>query len=186
MSQRSKRELHAAVQARYMKANKSEKQTILDEFTVNTGYHRKYAIRVLKHGYKRQVNKPKGRRAIYCGALVAALEQIWEIYGRICSKRLHPYLPEGIKVLERCGELRLSPETKELLLQISRSSIDRCLAPARFHPPHGRSTTKPEACSKSRFPFGRLRTGTKTNPAFWRSTAWRIAARIPADSFCTR
>jgi hypothetical protein len=166
MSQRSKRELHAAVQARYMKANKSEKQTILDEFTVNTGYHRKYAIRVLKHGYKRQVNKPKGRRAIYCGALVAALEQIWEIYGRICSKRLHPYLPEGIKVLERCGELRLSPETKELLLQISRSSIDRCLAPARFHPPHGRSTTKPGSLLKKQIPIRTFADWDEDQPGF--------------------
>jgi hypothetical protein len=48
---------------------------------------------------------------------VEALEQI-------CSKRLHLYLPEGIKVLERYGELQLAPETKSLLLQISRSSID--------------------------------------------------------------
>jgi len=52
MSQRSKRELFAEVQPRYMKASKAGKQKILDEFTASTGYHRKYAIRLLKHGYR--------------------------------------------------------------------------------------------------------------------------------------
>lgn len=115
MSQRSKRELHAEVQARYLKASKAEKQKILDELTANTGYHRKYAIRILKHGYKRCLNKDKERKAIYRREVVEVLKQIWEIYGQICSKRLHPYLPEAIKVLEWCGELRLAPEARELL-----------------------------------------------------------------------
>jgi hypothetical protein len=166
MSQRSKRELHAAVQARYLKASKTEKQMILDEFTVNTGYHRKYAIRVLKHGYKHNLHKPKGRRAIYRGAVVEVLEQIWEVYGRICSKRLQPYLPEGIKVLERCGELRLTPETKALLLHISRSSMDRCLAPARFHQPHGLSTTKPGTLLKKNIPIRTFADWTEDKPGF--------------------
>ena len=60
MSQRSKRELFAELQPRYLKASKAEKQKILDEFTATTGYHRKYAIRILKRGYKRRPNKPKG------------------------------------------------------------------------------------------------------------------------------
>lgn len=166
MSQRSKRELHAQVQTRYLKASKAEKQTILDEFTANTGYHRKYAIRVLKHGYLRRLRKPKGRTALYCGEVVQALEQIWEIYGRICSKRLHPYLPEGIKVLERCGELQLVPETKTLLLQISRSSIDRCLAPARFHQPHGRGTTKPGSLLKKQIPIRTFADWDEDQPGF--------------------
>jgi hypothetical protein len=152
MSQRSKRELLEEIQTRYLKAKKAEKQKILDEFTATTGYHRKYAVRLLKHGYPRRQSKPKGRKAIYRGEVVQALEQIWEIYGRICSKRLHPYLPEGIKVLERCDELTLSTGTKELLLHISRSSIDRCLGPARFNHPHGLSTTKPGSLLKKNIP----------------------------------
>ena len=166
MSRRSKRELHGQVQARYLKASKSEKQMILDEFTVNTGYHRKYAIRVLKHGYQRRLHKPKGRKAIYRGEVVEVLEQIWEIYGRICSKRLHPYLPEGIKVLERCGELQLTPETKSLLLQMSRSSIDRCLAAVRFCQPHGRNTTKPGSLLKKQIPIRTFADWTEDKPGF--------------------
>lgn len=166
MSQRSRHELHAQVQSRYLKASKAEKQRMLDEFTANTGYHRKYAIRVLKHGYKRRLHKPKGRTAIYRGKVVEVLEQIWEIYGRICSKRLHPYLPEGIKVLERCGELQLAPETKSLLLQMSRSSMDRCLAPVRFTQPHGRSTTKPGTLLKKQIPVRTFADWTEDKPGF--------------------
>jgi len=166
MSQRSKHELFEEVRPRYLKTNKAEKQKILDEFTASTGYHRKYAIRILKHGYKRRPNKPKGRTAIYRGEVVEALEQIWEIYGRICSKRLHPYLPEGIKVLERCGELRLSTETRDLLLSISRSSIDRCLASARFNKPHGLSTTKPGTLLKKNIPVRTFADWNEDRPGF--------------------
>ena len=144
MSQTSKRELLEAIRARYLKANKAEKQKMLDEFTSATGYHRKYAIRVLKNPVP---NRPKwkkpGRKTIYRGEVVEALENIWEIYGRICSKRLQPFLPEAIKVLERCKEIELSAQTKQLLLEISPASIDRCLRPVRVKSPHGLSTTKP-------------------------------------------
>jgi hypothetical protein len=166
MSQRSKRELLAEIQPRYLKAKKVQKQKILDEFTAATGYHRKYAIRLLKHGYLRRKSKPKGRRATYRGEVVQALEQIWEIYGRICSKRLHPYLLEGIKVLERCNELTLSAGTKELLLHISRSSIDRCLAPARFNHPHGLSTTKPGVLLKKNIPVRTFADWSEDKPGF--------------------
>ena len=48
MSLKSKRELLETVRPRYLKANKAEKQIILDELVASSGYHRKYAIRALK------------------------------------------------------------------------------------------------------------------------------------------
>jgi hypothetical protein len=48
MSLKSKCELLAVVRPRYLKANKIEKQKMLDEFASATGYHRKHAVRVLK------------------------------------------------------------------------------------------------------------------------------------------
>jgi len=149
MSQQSKRELLEAVHARYLKAGKKEKTKIVDEFVAATGYHRKYALRILKRGPSRKKGKRKGRKAIYRGEVVRVLEQIWEICGRICSRRLHPFLPEMVKVLERHGELSLSPETKALLLSMSRATIDRCLQPARFEKPRGLSTTKPGSLLKA-------------------------------------
>jgi hypothetical protein len=149
MSQRSKRELVAAVHPRYLQADRAGKERILDEFVAATGYHRKYAIRLLKHGLKPQGRKKVGRAKVYQGAVVAALQQIWEICGRICSKRLQPFLPEIVGVLERHHELILAPEIKGLLLGMSRATIDRCLKGARFAEHHGLSTTKPGTLLKN-------------------------------------
>lgn len=146
MSLKSKCELLEVVRPRYLKANKLEKQKMLDEFTCSTGYHRKHAIRVLKNKVQVQNHlnrKTKTYKTIYCGEVVQALEQIWEIYGQICSKRLQPFLPEAIRVLERWQAIKISKDTKGLLLKISSASIDRCLRPIRIKSPHGLSTTKP-------------------------------------------
>jgi hypothetical protein len=167
MSQRSKREMIEAIRPRYLKANKTGKEQILDEFIATTGYHRKYAIRVLKHGPKPKGLKKQGRRKVYRGEVVDALEQIWEIYGRICSKRLHPFLPEGVQVLERCNELCLSPEIKQLLLNMSRATIDRCLKKARFiHPQHGISTSKPGSLLKKAIPIRTFTPWEDEHPGF--------------------
>ena len=60
MSQHSKKELSEAIRSRYLRARKSEKERILDEFVAATGYHRKYAICILKHGPKPKGLKKKG------------------------------------------------------------------------------------------------------------------------------
>jgi hypothetical protein len=169
MSLKSKCELLEIVRPRYLKANKVEKQKILDEFTSTTGYHRKHAIRVLKNQVQVQ-NRLKGKtkfyKTIYRGEMVQALEQIWEIYGHICSKRLQPFLPEAIKVLERCKEIKLSKDTKELLLKISSASIDRCLRPARIKSPHGLSTTKPGSLLKNLIPVRTFTEWDQQRPGF--------------------
>jgi hypothetical protein len=167
MSQRSKREMIETIQPRYLKANKAGKAQILDEFIAVTGYHRKYAIHVLKHGPKPKGLKRAGRRKIYQGEVVQFLEQIWEIYGRICSKRLQPFLPEGITVLERWHELTMSAEIKHLLLSMSRATIDRCLKKARFtQPQHGLSTTKPGSLLKQAIPIRTFTPWEDEHPGF--------------------
>ena len=169
MSLKSKRELLEAIQPRYLKAKKVEKQKMLDEFTSATGYHRKHAIRVLKNRVQvqnRLKGKPKTYKTIYRGEVVQALEQIWEIYGRICSKRLRPFLPEAIKVLERCQEIELSADTKSLLLKISSASIDRCLRSVRIQSPHGLSTTKPGSLLKNLIPVRTFTEWDEERPGF--------------------
>ena len=47
MSQKGKWEYFKAIYERYRKARRKLKHRILDEFCLNTGYHRKYAIRLL-------------------------------------------------------------------------------------------------------------------------------------------
>jgi hypothetical protein len=169
MSLKSKRELLEVVRPRYLKAKKLEKQKMLDEFTCATGYHRKHAIRVLKNQVQVQNHlkgKTKTYKTIYCGEVVQVLEQIWEIYGQICSKRLHPFLPEAIKVLERCKEINISKDTKALLLKISSASIDRCLRPIRIKSPHGISTTKPGSLLKNLIPVRTFTEWDQERPGF--------------------
>jgi hypothetical protein len=44
-----KRDYLAQMQVRYLKATKREKGTLLDEVVAVTGYHRRHAVRVLRH-----------------------------------------------------------------------------------------------------------------------------------------
>jgi uncharacterized protein YueI len=166
MSRGSKRELLEEIRPRYLKARKTEKVIILDEFVYATGYHRKYAIRILKHGHPRRSGKKHGIPKVYQGEVVVALKEIWEVCGRICSKRLHPFLPEMVKVLERCGEIHMTAETKTLLLRMSRSTIDRCLIPACFEHPHGLSTTKPGTLLKKAIPVRTYTPWDEDKPGF--------------------
>jgi len=167
MGHRSKREMVETIQPRYLKASKAGKQQILNELIATTGYHRKHAIRVLRHGFKPKGLKKAGRRKVYQGEVVQALEKVWEIYGRICSKRLQPFLPEGVMVLERCNELNLPQDIKILLLHMSRATIDRCLKKARFtHPRHGLSTTKPGSLLKKAIPIRTFTPWEDERPGF--------------------
>jgi hypothetical protein len=187
MSLKSKRELVEVVRPRYWKASKVEKQKILDEFTSATGYHRKHAIRVLKNQRQRcPKRKRTGYKMVYDGEVVQVLEQIWEIYGRICSKRLRPFLPEGIRVLERCQEIELSEETKALLLKISSASIDRCLRPIRVKTSHGLGTTKPGSLLKNLIPVQTFTEWDEEQPGFLEIDLVAHCGNTPEGQFlCT-
>jgi len=195
MSLNSKHELVEVVRPRYLRGSKEEKQKILDEFAHATGYHRKHAIRVLKNGVsKARRRKRTGYATIYRGAVVQVLEQIWEIYGHICSKRLQPYLPEAIRVLERCQEIELSAETKELLLHISSASIDRCLRPIRLQTRHGLSTTKPGSLLKNLIPVRTFTEWDEERPGFLEidlvahcgnTTAGQFLCTLTCTDLCT-
>jgi len=197
MSPKSKRELLEAVRPRYLKASKVEKQKMLDEFTSATGYHRKYAIRVLKNQIQVQNHfkrKTKTYKTIYGGEVAQALEQIWEIYGHLCSKRLQPFLPEAIKVLERYKEIELSKHTKELLLKISSASIDRCLRPIRIKSSHGLSTTKPGSLLKKSIAVRTFTEWSEEQPGFMEidlvahcgdSTAGQFLNTLTCTDVCT-
>ncbi len=91
MTLKSIKEYAAAIQDRYRRSNKEEKGKILDEFEKVTGYHRKAAIRLLLKPPK-TAGKHRGRPGRY-NEVLEPLITIWEASDRLCSKRLHPFMP---------------------------------------------------------------------------------------------
>jgi len=143
MSKKSKDDLVKRTHPRYLQANRADKSGILDEFMAATGYHRKHAIRTLRKGIPECRREYRGRKRRYTGESIRIMAEIWRICGCICGKRLQPFIPEMVTVLERHKELVLDQETRELVLQMSASTIDRYLAPFRQQGVRGLSTTKP-------------------------------------------
>lgn len=137
-----------AIQKRYGEATKAEKGTILDEFCRTTGYNRKSAIRLLRKTQEAP-SRPRGRPRTYGPSLIQALKTAWEASDFLCSKRLAPFLPELVPLLERSGTLALSPDIKQHLLALSPATIDRLLGPDRrllprrpYHPSNSSSAIK--------------------------------------------
>jgi hypothetical protein len=131
MTRGSIREYTEAVQGRYFRASKKERGRILDEFTSVTGYHRKAAVRLLCHGNLPGVNKKRGRPRQYSAAVGDTLKVVWEATDRLCSKRLHPFLPELVNILRRHGDRTMTAEIEAELCRMSPSTIDRLLRPYR-------------------------------------------------------
>jgi len=167
MTKQGRQELLKAVRPRYLKASKSQKGMILDEFVAAAGYHRKYAIHLLRHGPPQGSKQKRGRRPAYGPDVVAALVRVWKASGHLCGKRLHPFLLDMVEALERHRELRLAPETRSKLLQMSVSTIDRRLSRARTGlARQGRTTTKAGTLLKHSVPVRTFADWDERRPGF--------------------
>jgi hypothetical protein len=155
MSQQSRRELLAVEAPRYRAAYGADRKRILDEFVGSSGYHRKYALHLLNHPPKAPPARKKRQRVPkYSAAVQWALITCWHATNGICSKRLVPYLPELVAVLERHGEIQLDAQTKAQLLTLSTATADRLLrAERQRHRPHGLGTTQPGTLVKHAIPI---------------------------------
>jgi hypothetical protein len=130
MSAPAKWEYRRAVHARYRAAPRGEKGRILDEFCGTTGYHRKYALRLL-NGPPPGSERPRRRRrpATYGPAVMQALTVIWEAAGYPWSVRLKALLPLWLPWARR--RLGLSATVCQQLRRISARQIDRRLGPTK-------------------------------------------------------
>ena len=129
MSFASKCELLAQVAPRYREVGHQEKTAILDQFVAATGYARKYAIRLLQQPLplaSKEIRRPRERH--YGPEVQAALAIAWTAANCICGKRLVPFLPELVPLLEAHGHLSLTDEVRNQLLAISPARLHR--APA--------------------------------------------------------
>jgi hypothetical protein len=164
--QQSKHDLVTAVQRRYARAGRVEKGQILDEFVAATGYHRKWAIGLLRHGPPPARAGCGGRPRVYSAVVVGALRAVWEASGELCGKRLAPFLGEFVPALEAEGVLQLEPPVRGLLLQMSAATIDRRLHPFRLERRRGRGTTKPGTLLKQQVPIQTYTPWDEQRPGF--------------------
>lgn len=155
---------------RYRKAGKKEKGAVLDEVVRLLGYSRPYAARRMRTYAHRGVPKepPKRvRKTSYGPETRIPLRKVWAILGGPCGKRLAPYLPEIVPVLESFGELHLSPEAREKLTYVSAATIDRLLAEdRRAYQLKGRSRTKPGSLLKAQVAVRTFADWDEARPGF--------------------
>jgi hypothetical protein len=184
VQRQSKQEYMARMQVRYLKANKREKGQLLDEVVEVTGYHRRHAVRVLRHGCfpdpklaavqgrtapdAGRARRGGGRPRVYSSVVVGALRVAVEASGWLCGTRLAPFLPELVPALEAEGELRLTSEDRDKLLAMSARTIDRRLRLFRLQRDprnwHGLGTTKPGSLLKNQVPIQTSTPGEEQRP----------------------
>lgn len=154
MAQKSKRDYLRAIYQRYQQATRREKSQILNEFTANSGYNRKYAIwllnRLLTDPPKKRT--PTQRAPVYSEEATRILAHIWEATGYLCSTRLREALPLWIPWAR--GRFPLSSELENQILSISPRQMDRRLAPFKRRVKRKiYGTTKPGSLLKHQIPI---------------------------------
>ena len=159
------------VAVRYRDASRPDKIRILDELCATTEWHRDHARKALRRALRpRPVGKkrkPSLPRLVYGRDVIAALEVCWAVLGGPCGKRLAPFLPDLVDRLRACGELRISQQTRDVLVGMSAATIDRRLAPARQRMQlRGRSLTKPGSLLKTQIPVRTWSQWEEDRPGF--------------------
>lgn len=153
---------------RYQLASHTQKSVILDEFVASTGYARKYAILLLTRPplpAPTQIHRPRLPR--YGAAVQAALEVAWAACNFVGAKRLVPFLPVLVPILERHQHLTLTDTVRAQLLALSPATADRLLRSARrAGDPHGITTTKAGALLKRQIPVRTFTDWDEARPGF--------------------
>lgn len=156
MGHQGRMEYLRAIHPRYGSASREEKGRILDEFCRVTGYHRKYAVRLLNGpSPPAKPKRRRRRRPKYSEEVVGALVSIWSAAGYPWSVRLKALLPLWLPWARK--QLRLSRSVEQQLREISPRQIDRRLRDHKRRVKkrlYGR--TKPGALLKHHIP---LKTG---------------------------
>ena len=122
------------MQKRYKKANRQERQRLLDEMMEVIELHRKSLIRLMRSNLKRKPRK-RQRGRTYGTEVDDALRVIAESMDYICTERLQPNLVWLAEHLGAHGELRVTSELLSQLSHISISTVQRRLARIRQDEP---------------------------------------------------
>jgi transposase InsO family protein len=137
---KDRKKLTQVTAKRYQKAKRQEKSKILDTFTGQTGYERKYAIHLLANEGKTKYigrnvkaqtvqgsRKKRVYKKVYDEAVRDALIPLWLAFNCLCGKILKPFLQANLERI--CSNPRFSvPQAVyEKLGRISAATIDRLL-----------------------------------------------------------
>jgi len=156
MSLPARREYLKVMHERYLKAHsRKEKSKIIEEVMATLGYHRKYAITVLRHppgGKTKRIKRQRKQK--YLDAL-PVIRLVWEALDYPCAERLKPMLLEMAELLASHGELTLTEELKTELSSISRSTLARRIKEWPSPKPK-RALKRHDIGLKAEIPIGRL------------------------------
>ena len=132
----------------YRKASKKVKGQILDELSELLQMNRQYIGYLLRNTERvifrrgrfltvtdstKNTLSSRGRKRIYGKDILRALKKLWRISGFVSSKHLVGFIRLNKEVLFNHQEIKnlVTSRTKELLLRISASTVDRVLKPYR-------------------------------------------------------
>jgi hypothetical protein len=144
------------LQTDYLKANKEEKTSILNEYTKNTGHNRKYVIHQLNRVELTSIikNPGKKRKSRYGAELLGPLEKLYEIFDCPCAQRLKPAIEAELERLRSFGEIILDDDSVKRLKEMSTATLNRRLSTLRKkYAKKGISTTKPGSLLKKQIPI---------------------------------
>ena len=128
MDARACRQYAEEMRKRYARAGRGGRSRLLDEFVAVTGYHRKYAVKLLGQQPVPRERSP-GRPSRISVEAVAALVKLWRAMDYPWSARLVAMLPAWMPHART--HFDLNDETEQLLLSMSARTIDRALKPHR-------------------------------------------------------
>lgn len=184
LNMRQKQALTGTIKKRYQKSDKRSKTKILNELIATTGYNRSYARRILNNNRKVGRKKYRIRNKVYDKQFLPCLRTIWIAADNICSKRLKPFIPELIRVLEDKNEIKLNQEIRDKLSKISCATIDRILLPIRHsYRLKGRSTTKPGTLLRSAIPIRTFADWNEKTPGFFEADLVAFCGELAKGDF---
>ena len=145
MTMATKQEIFKEKLQEYLGADKAGKGSILDAVCSITRVERKSAIRRFRtlQLRPRSWQEHRGRKKVYDHRTTAALKEVWATANRICAERLHPVIPEYVRILKRDGMWSHEEASTRLLLQASLGTLKSRIAGfENIKRRGGRGTTK--------------------------------------------
>lgn len=163
---REKHALAEQLRPRYHTASRAQKTLFLDAFVKATGYTRKSALRLLHHPPEKPGDLTRPRASLSSLKVQEALVLAWKATYGVCTKRLVPFLPVLLPLLERGGHVHLSGEDRQQLMEMSISTAERILKTRPKPRKQNLSSTTPGPLAKSQIPLCLFAPWEEDRPGF--------------------